>query len=344
MAVEPIIELHNLRKQYGADIQAVDDVSLAVERGQLLALLGPSGCGKSTMLRLIAGLETPDSGEVWLEGNCAAGPRAWLPPEARRVGMVFQDYALFPHLTVRQNILFPLNGMRPRERQPRVAAMLELVGLASLDERYPHQLSGGQQQRVALARALAPNPAVVLLDEPFSNLDVTLRNQMRDEVRQILQSAGATTLFVTHDQEEAFALADTVAVMFAGELAQVGTPRMIYLYPVSREVAAFVGEANFLAGTADGNQVTCALGRLPPAVSLHGRVDVLVRPEALLLQPDPAGAARVEQVTFSGRDQTVQLALHDGTRLRARSSPLLELNPGMQVHPTVQGPVMAYSL
>jgi iron(III) transport system ATP-binding protein len=194
-----------------------------------------------TMLRLIAGLETPDSGEVWLDGGCAAGPCIWLPPEAWRVGMVFQDYALFPHLTVQQNILFPLNSMRPRERQLRVAAMLELVGLESLGDRYPHHLSGGQQQRVALARALAPNPAVVLLDEPFSNLDVTLRNQMRVEIRQILQVAGATKLFVTHDQEEAFALADTVAVMFAGELAQIGTPRAIYLYPVSCEVAAFVG-------------------------------------------------------------------------------------------------------
>ncbi len=339
---KPAIDICNLRKAYNAEVVAVRDVSLQIQRGTLVALLGPSGCGKSTTLRLIAGLETPDAGEIWLEDECVAGPRSWVPPEARRVGMVFQDYALFPHLTTYKNVAFPLNGKGKRMHQHHVQTMLDMVGMATLGERYPHQLSGGQQQRVALARALVAQPAVVLLDEPFSNLDAALRKSMRTEVREILQAAGATTIFVTHDQEEAFSIADLVVVMFDGQVMQHGRPQDIYVQPATREVASFVGETNFLPGHAQGTSVECVLGRLPLAVPTHGPVDILVRPEMLLLQPDPQGAGRVEQITFFGHDQLLQLRLDDGLHLQARTLMRLDLNPSVPVQIGVQGPVMAY--
>ncbi len=318
------------------------DLSLQVPHGTLVALLGPSGCGKSTTLRLIAGLETPDAGEIWLEDDCVAGPRSWVPPEARRVGMVFQDYALFPHLTTYKNVAFPLSGKGKRTQQQHIQAMLDMVGMATLGERYPHQLSGGQQQRVALARALVAQPAVVLLDEPFSNLDAALRKSMRTEVREILQAAGATTIFVTHDQEEAFSIADRVVVMFDGQVMQHGRPQDIYVQPATREVASFVGETNFLPGYAQETSVECVLGRLPLAVPTHGPVDILVRPEMLLLQPDPQGAGRVEQVTFFGHDQLLHIRLHNGMYLQARTLMRLDLSPGVPVQIGVQVPVMAY--
>ncbi|MBC8075555.1 MAG: ABC transporter ATP-binding protein, partial [Chloroflexales bacterium] len=232
-----------VHKQYGA-VRAVVDVDLTLASGQLLALLGPSGCGKTTLLRLLAGFEPPDTGTISIGGRQVAGPNGLVPPEQRRVGMVFQDYALFPHLSLKENIAYGLP--RSNGRDARVAELLALVGLESLGTRSPHQLSGGQQQRAALARALAPGPAVMLLDEPFSNLDASLRRTVRSEVRRILQAAGATVLFVTHDQEEALSLADQVAVMLEGRILQVGRPATIYERPTTREVAAFVGAANFL--------------------------------------------------------------------------------------------------
>lgn len=339
---KPAIDIRNVRKTYNNEVIAVRDLSLQVQRGTLVALLGPSGCGKSTTLRLIAGLETPDAGEIWLEDDCVAGPGSWVPPEARRVGMVFQDYALFPHLTTYKNVAFPLNGKGKRSHQAHVQAMLNMVDMATLGERYPHQLSGGQQQRVALARALVAQPTVVLLDEPFSNLDAALRKSMRTEVREILRAAKATTIFVTHDQEEAFSIADLVVVMFDGQVMQQGRPQDIYVRPATREVASFVGETNFLPGYAQETSVECVLGRLPLAVPAHGPVDILVRPEMLLLQPDPQGVGRIEQVTFFGHDQLLQLRLDDGMQLQARTLMRLDLSPGVQVQIGVQGPVVAY--
>lgn len=296
----PVIEMRGVSKRFGKHTLAVNDVSLSVQQGRLVALLGPSGCGKSTTLRLVAGLEFPDQGEIWLAGKRVAGDGAWLPPEVRRVGMVFQDYALFPHLTIGDNIAFPLTNMPARRRHQRVGELLELVGLAGLAQRYPHQISGGQQQRVALARAMAADPAVVLLDEPFSNLDTALRTTTREEVRTILAAAGATTMLVTHDQEEAFSLADTVAVMLDGILIQVGTPQDIYLRPATRAVASFVGAATFLPGEAYGDTVVCALGTLPLARPAHGDVNVLLRPESVVIQPDIVGNACVREVRFLG--------------------------------------------
>src|SRR5918995_808938 len=254
-----VVELRELTKDFGA-VRAVDRVDLFVDEGEVLALLGPSGCGKTTTLRLVAGFERPDAGRVVLDGADVAGPGWFVPPERRRVGVVFQDYALFPHLTVAQNVGY---GVRDRGRRGgRVAEMLDLVGLAGEASRLPHELSGGQQQRVALARALAPDPALVLLDEPFSNLDAALRVRVRGEVRSILGEAGATAVFVTHDQEEALSLADRVAVMRAGRVLQVGEPAALYARPSDRFVATFVGDADLIPGRAQDGAVATAVGRL----------------------------------------------------------------------------------
>jgi iron(III) transport system ATP-binding protein len=336
-----VVELRGVRKRYG-DLLAVDNLTLRVPRGEIVALLGPSGCGKSTTLRLIAGLEEPDGGEIALAGRPVAGPGTWVHPESRGVGMVFQDYALFPHLTVGDNIAFPLSRLARRERDRRAGEMLALVGLPDLNKRYPHELSGGQQQRVALARALAAEPAVVLLDEPFSNLDAALRKELREELRSVLRAANTAALFVTHDQEEAFSLADRVAVMDCGLLLQLDTPRQLYRQPCSRAIAAFVGEANFLPGQASGDRAATALGTLPLLVPASGPVDLLLRPETIALTPDGDGLARVEAVTYAGPFQLVRLGLRDGTTLRARVAPELEFAPGMAVAVTPCGPFVAY--
>lgn len=341
-AEPPIIALQSVSKRFGSHTLAVDAVSLRVAAGQVVALLGPSGCGKSTTLRLLAGLERPDAGEIWLEGRCVAGPQTWLPPEVRRVGLVFQDYALFPHLNVGDNIAFPLTRQPPVQRRQRVNELLDLVGLAGLEQRYPHQLSGGQQQRVALARALAAHPAVVLLDEPFSNLDTALRTTTREEVCAILKAAGTTALLVTHDQEEALSLADTVAVMFAGALAQVDNPAAIYLRPATRAVATFVGAATFIPGEAHGDAVTCVLGTLPLATPAHGAVDLLLRPEALTLQRDPQGNARVVDVRFFGTYQRLKVRMLEQIDLTAHLPPQQILPANTPVRVTVNGAVMAY--
>lgn len=334
------LALEGLTRRYGAHV-AVDGVDLTVAAGQFAALLGPSGCGKTTLLRLIAGFEQPDAGTIVI-GGCAAvsATGASLPPERRSVGMVFQDYALFPHLSVEQNVAYGLG--RSPGRAARVAELLELVGLASAGRRMPHQLSGGQQQRVALARALAPRPALLLLDEPFSNLDAGLRQAVRAEVRRILRHEQVTALFVTHDQEEALSLADVVAVMLAGSVAQVARPRELYERPLTREVAAFVGAANFLPATADGVTAECVLGRLPLARPAHGSVEVLLRPELITLVPDPAGPHTVVERSYFGADQLIELRLAGGAALRARLPTWLDLAAGECVRVEVRGAVVAF--
>ena len=341
----PIIELNRVSKHFG-DLQAVDDLSLSVAAGEFLVLLGPSGCGKTTTLRLLAGLETPDAGDIRLGGRVVAGPNDWVAPESRHIGMVFQDYALFPHLSVSANVAFPLNKMASNHRRERIAAMLELVGLPDVADRYPHELSGGQQQRIALARALAPNPDVVLLDEPFSNLDAALRKEMRDEVRSILQQAGATSVFVTHDQQEALGLADQIAIIVGGQLLQIGTPETIYARPADRRVASFVGEANFLPGDADGPIANTPLGPLPLTEAAQGPVDLLLRPEDIALVP----ASDSEQVTavqvtwreYYGHDQRFGLQLNDGTTLVGRAAARMPITPGETRCVRVNGPVLAF--
>ena len=277
----------------------------------MLALLGPSGCGKTTTLRLIAGFERPDAGSVVLDGEEVAGRQPLRARGTRRVGVVFQDYALFPHLTVARNVGY---GVERDRRTERVAEMLELVGLADAGDRLPHELSGGQQQRVALARALAPDPALVLLDEPFSNLDAALRADVRAEVRAILAAAEATTVFVTHDQEEALSLADRIAVMRDGRILQVDTPLDVYARPDDRFVATFVGDADVLPGQADDGRVVTAIGALAlDAPVRRGAVDVVVRPERVRLRLDGAGDGVVAEITYFGHDQLIAVRLADGT-------------------------------
>ncbi|MFC7236299.1 ABC transporter ATP-binding protein [Halosegnis marinus] len=291
-----VLELDGVTKRYG-DTTVIDDLSLTVREGELLTLLGPSGCGKTTTLRLIAGLERPSGGEIRLNGRSVAG-EAFEPPEVRDVGVVFQEFALFPHLSARENVAFGLDGMAEDERERRVDDLLELVGLVDHGDKRPEELSGGQQQRVALARSLAPEPHLLLLDEPFSNLDVDLRVEMREEVRRILKEAGVTAVSVTHDQEEAMSISDRVAVMYEGQLEQVDSPEGVFQQPRSRFVASFLGHASFLSGSVEGDAVGTGVGDVPIA-SINGLateydgtdIDVMVRPDDVTARRPGAGEA-----------------------------------------------------
>jgi iron(III) transport system ATP-binding protein len=305
-----MIRLEGVTKRFG-DVVAVDRASLCVDRGEVVALLGPSGCGKTTLLRLVAGFERPDEGTVSVAGTPVAGPGRWVPPERRRVGMVFQDYALFPHLTVAENVGF---GLPRGVRRARAQELLEVVGLDGLDRRYPHELSGGQQQRVALARALAPSPDLVLLDEPWSNVDPFLRGSLRAEVADIIRPLGVTVVLVTHDREEAFSLADRIAVMRAGTVVQEGTSEELYYAPSSRWVAEFVGAANVLPREKARRLLRSAFEATPATAPNGHDVDVLIRPELLELAPDPEGPAQVVAREFRGHDVFYKVVL-DGVEL-----------------------------
>jgi iron(III) transport system ATP-binding protein len=343
-SVIPAIEASGLCKSFGAS-EVLRDVDLVVQPGAVVALLGPSGCGKTTLLRTLSGLERPDTGEVRLAGRLVAGPAVHVPPEKRQIGMVFQDWALFPHLRVAQNVAYGLRGAE--RRGPRVAEVLEMVGLAGMGDRQPATLSGGQQQRVALARSLAPRPQVLLLDEPFSNLDSTLRTQVRGEVHQLLAELGVTTVFVTHDQEEAFVLGDEVAVMHGGRIVQQATPAELYARPVNPWVARFVGDANMVAGDGVDDRALTALGTIPLASATNGPVQVLLRPEELRLDPPDSGSAgttaTVELREYYGHD-TVYLVRPDGAstmRVRAGSVPRFERGDRVNLR-YVGPPAVAY--
>jgi iron(III) transport system ATP-binding protein len=340
-AKEVGVVVRHAKKNYGV-VSAVRDVSFELPKGQLMALLGPSGCGKTTTLRLIAGFERLEAGEIEIAGQTVARPPLHLPPERRRVGMVFQEYALFPHLTVEQNVRFGLHNYAG-DVTARVKNVLGLVGLDELHGRLPHALSGGQQQRVALARALAPEPELILLDEPFSNLDTGLRVRVRAEVRNILRQANATAIFVTHDQEEALSLVDLVAVLIDGTVRQVGRPQLLYGQPADRDIAAFLGDANFLTGTASGRRIECELGTLESIVENQGHVEILVRPENVAVMPAAADAPnRVRNILFFGHDQLVTVQLGSGTVVDARMGPMYHFAVGQPVQVRVEGPVMSY--
>jgi iron(III) transport system ATP-binding protein len=318
------IRLRGVSKSFGAT-RAVRDVTLEIERGELMAVLGPSGCGKTTLLRLIAGFETPDAGSVTVGDEVVAGPGRLVPPEKRPVGMVFQDYALFPHLTVEANVAFGLSRRPREERETLTKRTLELVGLQHKAGSHPQELSGGERQRVALARALAPEPELVLLDEPFSSLDATLRAGLRREVELILREAEATALLVTHDQEEALSMADRLAVMREGGIVQVGAPEEVYGRPASRWAAQFVGEVNVLAGVARGDGVETELGRFDLRAPATGTVHVAVRPEQLELTAGHDGNAEVVAREFRGHDVLYRLR-HEGGRTVLVQLPSLELH------------------
>ncbi|MDX1521849.1 MAG: ABC transporter ATP-binding protein [Anaerolineae bacterium] len=335
------IRAQGLSKKFG-EVYAVDGVNLSLREGQFLALLGPSGCGKTTTLRLLAGFEPLDAGEIEIAGQVVSSGRVNLPPEQRSIGMVFQEYALFPHLNVADNIAYGL--AKGTDKRRRTMEVLELVGLPDVGRRMPHELSGGQQQRVALARALAPNPALILLDEPFSNLDAGLRVQVRAEVRRILKQARATAIFVTHDQEEALSLADEVAVMLEGHIVQTDTPRRLYRRPVSKAVAEFMGDANFLPGDVSDGTVECALGKLNTASPYTGQVEVMLRPEDIALHPAETGSAQIIDTQYFGHDQLIQIEMASGLRLQSRllSSGRETFLPGQRVDVSVRDKVVVY--
>lgn len=329
----PVLELRGVGKTYPPHAAPVlHDVTLEVAAGELLTLLGPSGCGKTTLLRLVAGFEAPDAGEVRVSGRVVAGAGSWLPAQRRGVGMVFQEYALFPHLSVLGNVMFGLRGQGRRERAREVLA---LVGLTVFEKRMPQQLSGGQQQRVALARALAPRPKLLLLDEPFSNLDAALRHATRAEVHAILREAGMTAVLVTHDQEEALAFSDRLAVLRGGVLEQVGAPQEVYRAPRSAFVASFLGRSNLVRGVASGARASTPLGDVRLAQDAHGQVLLSVRPEDVRLGEGGASAVVVAR-EFKGHDVTYTLRL--GTlELLAQATAETLLDPGASVTARVAG-------
>ncbi len=334
------VECVKVAKYFGKSC-AVYSASFSLPEGEFMALLGPSGCGKTTMLRMIAGLEKPDRGEIYLDSHLVAGEGIFVPANRRRVGMVFQDYALFPHMTVEKNIAYGLP--RHSDQQTIVDLMLELVGLAGLKNRYPRELSGGQQQRVALARALAPQPHILLLDEPFSNLDTALRVQVREEVRRIIKEAGVSTILVTHDQDEAMSMADTIGVMLRGTIEQIGTPRTLYEQPKSLAIANFLGETNHIPGTAQGESVLTSLGELPLQTPMQGNVEVLLRPTDLTFSQNGYGVpAVVSHTTYYGHRQTVWVKTADDTLLKMTSDAHEDYRTGDTVKVAVKHAVVAF--
>jgi iron(III) transport system ATP-binding protein len=333
-----ILQLDRLSKQFpGTKAPVLRDISLELHQGELLSLLGASGCGKTTLLRLIAGFEQSQTGTITLSGQVVAGSGRWLPSERRDIGMVFQDYALFPHLTVAENIAFGLRKSRRKrsgypkpEMRKMVLEAIAQVGLTGLEHRYPHELSGGQQQRVALARALAPQPALILLDEPLSNLDVQVRIRLRQEIREILKATGTAAVFVTHDQEEALSISDRIAVMNAGQIEQLDTPEALYQVPTTRFVAEFVTQANFLPAIPDGDRWKTSIGSftLPQAMEASFRAaELMIRQADLQLQPDNASGIVIRDRQFLGREHRYLLITPEGQRLQAVST----VNPALEV-------------
>jgi iron(III) transport system ATP-binding protein len=294
-----VLQAKNLEKKYpGATHKAVSDFFLEVSRGEVVALLGESGCGKTTVLRMITGFETPDNGELYLNGRLISGKGIFTEPEKRGIGIVFQDYALFPHKTVAENIGFGLFRLGKTEKAGRINEVLELTGLKGFDKRYPHELSGGQRQRVALARALAPDPGLILFDEPFSNIDSVLKNQIRGEIRDILRQSGATAIFVTHDTKDVLAIADRAVVLKDGKTLQIDTPGNLYQKPVNSYVASFFGKSNFIPAKPVKNGFETAIGFIPAESGLY-----LDKPEVILsIRPESFQIAKPnEQAAMKGR-------------------------------------------
>ncbi len=312
----------NVVKQFG-DVVAVNDVSIELQPGELLALVGPSGCGKSTLLRSVAGLLDIDAGAIELDGTLVDDGVRHLPPERRGAGLVFQEHALFPHMSVRDNVGFGLRGRSGSEAAARVAEMLDLVSLADFGDRYPHELSGGERQRVALARALAPGPGLMLFDEPFASLDHNLRVQLRLDVGRALRSTGTAAVFVTHDQTEALAIGDRIAVMRAGHLVQVGSPETVFHQPTDRFVGEFMGDASFLPVATSTGQISSALGplRVDAGVDINSIV-AMVRPDDVTFRASATGSATIVDRQYGGSGWLATARLGDGTDVLVATSHL----------------------
>lgn len=308
------VRVQDLKKRF-SKVEALKGVDLEIAPGQIHVLLGPSGCGKTTLLRSIAGFERPDSGSIDIGDRRVHGDGVYIAPEKRAIGMVFQDYALFPHLSIEKNVAFGVRDKAAREQ--RIVDCLGLTQMTAHRKKMPHALSGGEQQRIALARALAPKPGLILLDEPFSNLDAKLRVQIRGEIKSIIRKVGSTAIFVTHDQEEALSLADTVSVMFEGEVVQTSDPGTLYHRPVNRQVAEFVGQGNVIHGQANGNKVETILGQLELFEDSVGPMNILIRPEQLDASEDKDGAWSVQSQEFLGDRQVLQLSSEAGDTVTA---------------------------
>tara|TARA_B100000029_G_C17606220_1_gene967463 strand:- start:3024 stop:4103 length:1080 start_codon:yes stop_codon:yes gene_type:complete len=344
------LRVNNLSKRFG-EIPAVANVSFDVEEGSIMALLGPSGCGKTTTLRLIAGFESPEKGNIELNGEVVANSDIFIPPEKRHVGMVFQDYALFPHLSVFDNVAFGLKrNNRKVERNKNLSIKngtqkaLSLVGLSRFHDKMPHELSGGEQQRVALARALAPEPSILLLDEPFSNLDAALRKKLRSDVKLILKQAGCSTVFVTHDQDEAFLLADQIGLMLNGNVVQVGTPLDVYSNPVNLNAAALLGDTNIIEGIAQNGKVETFIGQHLTNSDVNGKVNVLIRPESITIMSSISGDSNGEIIEkeFYGDHEVIIIQLSSKELLRVPHPPNSKFAVGTNVSVRVTSPLSIF--
>ena len=341
---EPRLSIDGLAKRYGEAV-AVDGVSLTIAAGEVVCLLGPSGCGKSTTLRMTAGVERQDEGAIAIDGRAVSDDRRHEPPEGRSVGLMFQDFALFPHLSVRDNVAFGLRGAGKAERRATALTYLERVGMVAHADKFPHELSGGEQQRVALARALAPRPRVMLMDEPFSGLDNRLRDEVRDTALAVLKAEGAAVLLVTHDPEEALRMADRIALMRDGRIVQVGAPYHIYNNPVDRAAAAFFSDLNVIHGEVRSRQMDTPFGLfLAPGMVDGADVEVIVRPQHLKIEMDdgvpPQPSAKnglpapgtVERARFLGPGSLIEARMdHDGSVLRATVPGVFTPDPGARV-------------
>jgi iron(III) transport system ATP-binding protein len=319
---QPVLELRHVTCAYEAGRPAISDISLTAQEGDILCLLGPSGCGKTTTLRAIAGFESITAGEIYLQGRLVSSPSVLAPTEQRRIGMVFQEYALFPHLRVADNVAFGLRRLPTDQRATQVETMLAMVGLTGFERRYPHELSGGQQQRVALARALAPKPVMLLLDEPFSNLDPDMTGKMREDLLHLLRHTNTTALLVTHDHDEAFAMADRIAVLNNGRLEQLDVPEAIYHTPATPFVADFVGQADFIPGLVDHGTVLTELGIFPNE-SEHrtgAKVVVMIRPDDIHIVPSDQAKATISARQFRGSENLYTIALPSGHLVHSSAS------------------------
>ncbi len=317
-----ILELRAVSCAYDPSRPAIHDISFSAQEGEILCLLGPSGCGKTTILRAIAGLEPVQVGQIFLSGRLVSSSSETIPTEDRRVGMVFQEYALFPHLRVADNIAFGLRHLSRAERRCRVQDMLRLTGLEGLDRRYPHELSGGQQQRVALSRALVQHPVLLLLDEPFSNLDPDMAGRMRQELHALLHRMKTTTILVTHDHDEAFAMADRIAVLNQGMLEQLDSPELIYHLPATRFVADFVGQADFITGQVRQGLVHTELGLFPNTLNRpeESEVVVMIRPDDIQLAPNKSAKPRIAARLFRGSENLYTIRLPSGQMVHSSES------------------------
>ena len=331
-----LLEFENVTMDYGNNIEVISNLSFEVNKGQIFTLLGPSGCGKSTILRMVAGLETPSSGTIKIDGETVFDSSTNIPSEKRKIGLVFQDYALFPHLNVYENIVFGLYGQKQSIKDKKAQELLEIVNMQGFEKRYPHELSGGQQQRVALARALAKEPSLLLMDEPFSNLDTSLREKMRLEIYDIIKKTGITALFVTHDQGEALALSDKIAFLQKGKMSQVGTPHELYWKPIDKQTASFMGKASLIESSFDDkgiDQVFSFSSKNDSCKSCEGIL--CIRPELVSISQTGALEGIVEHISFVGSHMEVVLkyiANNESFLISAIVEPFLQIEKNMAIN------------